>query len=128
MVISPQDLSMHMHFYLFIASSKYLSSNEKSCHYCWINQNKNTIHSLFYQQIHFYQIKSKMTANNMSNALISPDVLSTLLLLQQGNIYKLQQKILHGVSRSSCLEVFFKKAALKTTHRIHRKTPVSESF
>ena len=61
--------------------------------------------SLLYQQIHFHQIKSKMTANNISDVHVSPDALSTLPLLQQGNI-KLQQKILHGISRSSCPEVF----------------------
>ena len=47
-----------------------------------------------------------MTADNMSNVNVSPDVFSILLLLQQGNIYKLQQKILHGISVSSCPEVF----------------------
>ena len=35
-----------------------------------------------------------MAANNMSNVHISLDVLPTLLLLQQGNLYKLQQKIM----------------------------------
>ena len=79
--------------------------------------------SLLYQQIHFHQIKSKMTGNNMSNVHVSPDVLSTLPLLQQGNIYKLQQKILHGISRSSCPEVLSEK---KTTRRIQRKTLVLE--
>ena len=48
----------------------------------------------------------EMIANNVSNVHVSPDVLSTLLLLQQGNVYKLQQKILHGISRSSYPEVF----------------------
>ena len=36
-----------------------------------------------------------MAAYNMNmniNVHVSPDVLSTLLLLQQGNLYKLQQK------------------------------------
>ena len=55
-----------------------------------------------------------MAANNMSNILISPDVLSTLMLLQESNLYKLQQQILYCVSRISCQEEFCKKAALKT--------------
>ena len=71
----------------------------------------NTFQSLLYQQIHFNQIKLKMAANNMSNIYVSPDVLSTLMLLQQG---KLQQQILHDISRSSRPEVFCKKATLKT--------------
>ena len=50
----------------------------------------------------------------MSNILVSPDVLSTLMLLLQGKLYKLQQQILHGISRSSSPEVFCKKHALKT--------------
>ena len=40
--------------------------------------------------------------------------LTSRLLLQQGNLYKLQQLILHGISRSSRPDVFCKKAALKT--------------
>ena len=52
-----------------------------------------------------------MTVNNMSNINVSPDVLSTLMLLHQS---KLQQQILHGISRSSRPGVFCKKAALKT--------------
>ena len=55
-----------------------------------------------------------MTANNMSNIHVSPDVLSTLMLLQQGKLHKIQQQILHDISRSSRPEVFCKKAALKT--------------
>ena len=53
-----------------------------------------------------------MTANNMSDVRVSPDVLSTLFLLQQGNVYKLR-KILHGISRGSCPEVSEKKLPLK---------------
>ena len=53
-----------------------------------------------------------MTANNMSNVHVSPGVPSTLFLLQQGNVYKLQ-KILHGISRGSCPEVSEKKLPLK---------------
>ena len=55
-----------------------------------------------------------MAANNMSDIHISPDVFSTLMLLQQGKLYKLQQQILYGISRSSRPEVFCKKDALKT--------------
>ena len=42
-----------------------------------------------------------MAANNMSNIHVSPDVLSNLMLLQQGKLDKLQRQILHGISRSS---------------------------
>ena len=59
----------------------------------------------------FQQIKLKMAANNMSNIHVSADVLSALMLLQQG---KLQQQILHDISRSSGTGVFCKKVALKT--------------
>ena len=62
-----------------------------------------------------------MAANNMSNIHVSPDVLSTLMLLQQGKLYKLQQQILHGISGSSRPEVFCKKAALKTYAKFIRK-------
>ena len=60
--------------------------------------------------MHFNQIKLKMAANNMNDNHVSPDVLSTLMLLQQG---KLQQQILHDISRGSRLGVFCKKVALK---------------
>ena len=50
----------------------------------------------------------------MNNIHVSPDVLSTLMSLQQDNLYKLQQQNLHGISRSSRLEMFCKKASLKT--------------
>ena len=52
-----------------------------------------------------------MAANNMSNINGSADIRSTLMLLQQG---KLQQQILHGISRNSRPEVFCKKSTLKT--------------
>ena len=69
-------------------------------------------------QIYFNQIKLKMTVNITSNNIhVSPDVLSTLMLLEQG---KLQQQILHDVSKSSRPEVFCKKAALKTSAKITR--------
>ena len=54
-----------------------------------------------------------MTANNMSNVHVSPDVLSTLLLLQQGNIYKLQQKILHVYPEAVVQRCSEKKLLLK---------------
>ena len=67
--------------------------------------NTNKSQSLLYQQMRFNQIKLKMAANNMSNIHVSADVLSTLMLLQQG---KLQQQILHDISRSSRTGVFCK--------------------
>ena len=69
-----------------------------------------------------------MAAYNMSNVRVSPDVFSTLLLLQQGNLYKLRQKIMHDISRSSRPEVISKKAALKTTQNSQEKTSVGVSF
>ena len=55
-----------------------------------------------------------MAADNMSNIHVSPDVLSTLMLLQQDDLHELQQQILPGISRSGRLEVFCDKATLKT--------------
>ena len=54
-----------------------------------------------------------MSADNMSNINVSPDVLLTLMLLQQDDLYKLQEQILHGISRSSRPEVFCDKAIFK---------------
>ena len=59
------------------------NSRRKSRQNCWSNQNKTIFQSLLYYLVHFNQIKLKMAANNMSNVHVSPDVLSTLLLLQQ---------------------------------------------
>ena len=42
-----------------------------------------------------------MVANNMSNIHVSPNFRSTLMALQQENLRKLQQQILHDISRSS---------------------------
>ena len=64
--------------------------------------------------MHFIQIKLKMAANNMSNIHVSPDIISNLMLLQQGKLDKLLRQILHGISRSSRPEVFCKKDALKS--------------
>ena len=69
-----------------------------------------------------------MAAYTISNVRLSPDVLSTLLLLQQGNLYQLQQKIMHGISRSSSPEVICKKAALKTTQNSQGNTCVEVSL
>ena len=52
-----------------------------------------------------------MTAYNMSNVHVALDILSTLLLLKQSNLYKLQQKIMYDISGSSRPEVICKKAA-----------------
>ena len=56
-----------------------------------------------------------MAANNMSNIQVFPNVFPTLMPLQQENLLKLQQQILHGISRSSRPEVFCRKALLKVT-------------
>ena len=77
--------------------------------------------------MHFNEIKWKIAAYNMSNVHVSPDVLSTLLLLQLGKLYKLQQKIMLDISRSNRPEVICKKLLLKL-HRIHKEIPVSESY
>ena len=79
-------------------------------------------------QLHFNQIKSRIAAYNMSNVHVPADVLSTLLLSQQGNLYNLQQKIMHGISKSSRPEVLCKKAALKTSQNLQRHTCVGVSF
>ena len=96
---------------------------------------------MLYQQMHFNQIKSKMAAYTISNVRLSPTYVrlsslmsayvrlsSTLLLLQQGNLYQLQQKIMHGISRSSSPEVICKKAALKTTQNSQGNTCVEVSL
>ena len=69
-----------------------------------------------------------MAANNMNNVHISSDVLSTLVILQQDNLYKLQQQILHGISRSNYLAVLSKNVALKTTMNSQENTCVRASF
>ena len=70
----------------------------------------------------------KMAAYNMANVHVSPDVFSSLLLLQQGKLYKLQQKIMDYISRSSRPEMICKKAALKTTQNSQGNTCVRVSF
>ena len=49
----------------------------------------------------------------MSNAHVSPDVLSNLMLLQQGKRYELQQQILHTSSESVVQRFSVKKMLLK---------------
>ena len=49
----------------------------------------------------------------MSNIQVYQVIMSNLMLLQQGKLHKLQQKILHGISRTSRPEVFYKEDALK---------------
>ena len=69
-----------------------------------------------------------MAADNMSSVHVSPDVLSTLLLLQQGKLYKLQQKIMNDIFRSIRPEVICKKAALKTTQNLQENACVGVCF
>ena len=87
-----------------------------------------TFQSLLYQQVHFDQIKSKVAANNTSNVHISPDVLWTMLLLQQGDLYKSQQQVVHSISRSSHPEVFCKKLLLKLAQNSQESTCFVASF
>ena len=72
-------------------------------------------------QIHFNQIKLKMAANNISNIHRCPDVLSTLMLLQQGkfcmasreavvqrySVKKLLLKLKQNSQESTCVGVSF---------------------
>ena len=76
-----------------------------------LDQSKQKLSTLSANELVLDQIED---ANNMNNIQVSPDVLSTLMSLQQDNLYKLQQHNLHGISRSSRLEMFCKKASLKT--------------
>ena len=71
-----------------------------------------------------------MAANNMNNFHVTPDILSNLTLLQQDKLYKLKEKVLHGISRSrsSRPEVFCKKDALRTYAKVTGKTCVGVSF
>ena len=54
-----------------------------------------------------------MAANNMSNIHVSLDVPSTLMLLQQGKLNKLQQQILHGIYSGSRPRVLYEKNCFK---------------
>ena len=69
-----------------------------------------------------------MAANNVSNIHVSLDVLSTLMLLQQGKLHNLQQQILHEISRSSRLGVLQKKLLLKLTQNSYENTCIGVSF
>ena len=69
-----------------------------------------------------------MVANNMSNIHVSPNFRSTLMALQQENLRKLQQQILHDISRSSRPELFCRKAALKSYAEFTRKHPCWSFF
>ena len=62
----------------------------------------------------YVKLRDFSQCNNMSNIHVSPDVLSTLMLLQQNGLYKLQQQILHDISRSSLSEVLCGETALNT--------------
>ena len=69
-----------------------------------------------------------MAADNMNNVHVSPDVLSTLLVLQHGKLYKLQQKTMNDIFKSIRPEVICKKAALKTTQNLQENTCVGVCF
>ena len=61
-----------------LSKSRQKKKKKKNCQSCQIKQ--NTYYQLC-QQTHFYQIKLKIAANNMSNIHISTDVLSTFMSL-----------------------------------------------
>ena len=69
-----------------------------------------------------------MAANNMSIIHISPNVPSTLMPLQQENVRKLKQQILHGISRGSHLQVLLREAALKSQAEFTGKHPCWSLF
>ena len=80
-----------------------------------LDQSKHNYISIFALSANTFQSDQiEMAPCNMSNVHASPDFLSTLLILQQSKLYKLQ-KIMHNISRSSRPEVICKRAALKTT-------------
>ena len=69
-----------------------------------------------------------MAANNMVNIQVFPNVFSTLMPLLLENLLKLQQQILHGISKSSRPEVFCRKALLKVMQNSQVNTRVEVSF
>ena len=69
-----------------------------------------------------------MAANNMVNIQVFPNVFSTLMPLLLENLLKLQQQILHGISKSSRPEVFCRKALLKVMQNSQVNTRVGVSF
>ena len=68
-----------------------------------------------------------MAANNMVNIQVFPNVFSTLMPLLLENLLKLQQQILHGISKSSRPEVFCRKAILKVMQNSQVNTRVGVS-
>ena len=60
------------------------------------------------------KLRDFLQCDNMSNIHVSSDVLSTLMLLKQNHLYKLQQQILHDISGSSLSEMLCDEATLKT--------------
>ena len=68
-----------------------------------------------------------MAANNMVNIQVFPNVFSTLMPLLLENLLKLQQQILHGISKSSRPEVFCRKALLKAMQNSQVNTRVGVS-
>ena len=68
-----------------------------------------------------------MAANNMVNIQVFPNVFSTLMPLLLENLLKLQQQILHGISKSSRPEVFCRKALLKVMQNSQVNTRVGVS-
>ena len=69
-----------------------------------------------------------MAANNMSNTQVFPNVFPNLMPLQKENLLKLQQQILHGISRSSHPEVFCRKAILKIMQNSQVNIRIGVSF
>ena len=69
-----------------------------------------------------------MAANNMSNTHVSPEVLSTLMLLQQGNLHKLHQTFCMASAEVVVLRCSIKKLLLKLTQNLQENTCVGASF
>ena len=72
----------------------------------FLDQSKHKYISIFALSSNQVKLKMAMAANDMSNILISPDVFSTLMLLQESKLHKLQQQILYGISRICRQEEF----------------------
>ena len=69
-----------------------------------------------------------MAAYNMSNIHVSPNVLSTLMTLQKEILLKLQQQILHDISRSSRRRCTVEKPLLTVTQNSQENTRLGFSF
>ena len=78
-----------------------------------LDQSKNYLSTLSVNT--FHQIKSKMTANNISSIHVSLDVPSTLMSLQLGNLYKLQQHFCMTSPQAVVRRCSVKKLLLKFT-------------